>query len=124
MKKITEYIVQINSLNCDKQCNYVKNKLLSIEICNITDIMFFKKIQVILEKLPIYLKEMDIEINQEGNHLFNFFHWLDDRSFFIDDKAIRGFIKVTYIKLSDNMYQIDVLVKKSPIPIISYINVN
>ena len=86
--------------------------------------MFFKKVQVILEKLPIYLKEMDIEINQEGNHLFNFFHWLDDRSFFIDDKAIRGFIKVTYIKLSDNMYQIDVLVKKSPIPIISYINVN
>ena len=124
MKKITEYIVQINSLNCDKQCNYVKNKLLSIEICNITDIMFFKKVQVILEKLPIYLKEMDIEINQEGNHLFNFFHWLDDRSCFIDDKAIRGFIKVTYIKLSDNMYQIDVLVKKSPIPIISYINVN
>ena len=106
MKKITEYIVQINSLNCDKQCNYVKNKLLSIEICNITDIMFFKKIQVILEKLPIYLKEMDIEINQEGNHLFNFFHWLDDRSCFIDDKAIRGFIKVTYIKLSDNMYVI------------------
>ena len=124
MKKITEYIVQINSLNCDKQCNYVKNKLLSIEICNIADIMFFKKVQVILEKLPIYLKEMDIEINQEGNHLFNFFHWLDDRSCFIDDKAIRGFIKVTYIKLSDNMYQIDVLVKKSPIPIISYINVN
>ena len=124
MKKITEYIVQINSLNCDKQCNYVKNKLLSIEICNITDIMFFKKVQVILEKLPIYLKEMDIEINQEGNHLFNFFHWLDDRSYFIDDKPIRGFIKVTYIKLSDNMYQIDVLVKKSPIPIISYINVN
>ena len=124
MKKITEYIVQINSLNCDKQCNYVKNKLLSIEICNITDIMFFKKVQVILEKLPIYLKEMDIEINQEGNHLFNFFHWKDDRSYFIDDKPIRGFIKVTYIKLSDNMYQIDVLVKKSPIPIISYINVN
>ena len=99
-------------------------KLLSIEICNITDIMFFKKVEVILEKLPIYLKGMDIEINQEGNHLFNFFHWLDDRSYFIDDKAIRGFIKVTYIKLSDNMYQIDVLVKKSPIPIISYINVN
>ena len=124
MNKITEYIVQINSLNCDKQCKYVKNKLLSIEIWNITDIMFFKKVEVILEKLPIYLKEMDIEINQEGNHLFNFFHWLDDRSYFIDDKAIRGFIKVTYIKLSDNMYQIDVLVKKSAIPIISYINVN
>ena len=41
-----------------------------------------------------------------------------------DDKVIRGFIKVNYVKLSDNMYQVDVSVKKSPIPIISYINTN
>ena len=124
MNKITEYIVQINSLNYNKQCKYLKNKLLSIDICNITDITFFEKVQVILKKLPIYLKEIDIEINQEGNHLFNFFHELDNRSYFIDNKEIKGFIKVNYIKLSDNIYQTDVIVKKSPIPIISYINVN
>ena len=86
--------------------------------------MFFKKVQVILKKLPIYLKGIDIEINQEGNRLFNFFHELDDRSYFKDSEKIRGFIKVNYIKLSDNIYQIDVIVKKSPIAIISYINVN
>ena len=40
--------------------------------------MFLKKLQVILKKLPIYLKEIDSEINQEGNYLFNFFHGLDD----------------------------------------------
>ena len=124
MNKITEYIVQINSLNYDKQCKYLKNKLLSIDICNITDITFFEKVQVILKKLPIYLKEIDIEINQEGNHLFNFFHGLDDRVYFKDSVKIRGFIKVIYIKLSDNIYQIYAIVKKSPIPIISYINVN
>ena len=124
MNKITEYIVQINSLNYNKQCKYLKTKLLSIDICNITDITFFEKVQVILKKLPIYLKEIDIEINQEGNHLFNFFHELDDRSYFKDSEKIRGFIKVNYIKLSDNIYQTDVIVKKSPIPIISYINVN
>ena len=124
MSKITEYIVQINSLNYNKQCKYVKNKLLSIDFCDITHIMFFKKVQVILKKLPIYLKEIDIEINQEGNHLFNFFHELDDRSYFIDNKDIEGLIRVNYIKLSDNIYQTDVIVKKSPIPIISYINVN
>ena len=45
----------------------IKNKLLSIDFCDITYIMFFKKVQVILKKLPIYLKEIDIEINQEGN---------------------------------------------------------
>ena len=124
MKKITEYIVQINSLNYNKQCKYLKTKLLSIDICNITDITFFEKVQVILKKLPIYLKEIDIEIKQEGNHLFNFFHGLDDRGYFKDSVKIRGFIKVNFIKLSDNIYQIDVIVKKSPIPIISYINVN
>ena len=124
MNKITEYIVEINSFNYNKQYKYVKNKLLSIDICNITDIMFFEKVQVILKKLPIYLKEIDIEINQEGNHLFNFFHGLDDRGYFKDSEKIRGFIKVNFIKLSDNIYQIDVIVKKSPIPIISYINVN
>ena len=124
MNKITEYIVQIKSLNYNKQCKYVKNKLLSIDFCDITHIMFFKKVQVILKKLPIYLKEIDIEINQEGNHLFNFFHELDDRSYFTDSKDIREFIRVNYIKLSDHIYQITVLVKHSPIPIISYINVN
>ena len=124
MNKITKYIVQINSLNYNKQCKYVKNKLLSIDFCDITHIMFFKKVQVILKKLPIYLKEIDIEINQEGNHLFNFFHELDDRSYFVDNKDIKGFIRVNYIKLSGNIYQINVIVKKSPIPIISYINVN
>ena len=86
--------------------------------------MFFKKLQVILQKLSIYLTEINITINQEGNHLFNFYHELDDRSYFIDSKDIRRFIRVNYIKLSDNIYQITVLVKNSPIPIISYINVN
>ena len=122
MNKITEYIIQINGLNYNKQCKYVKNKL-SIDFCNITHFMFFKKVQAISKKLPIYLKEIDIQINQGGNHLFNFFHELDDRSYFIDDKSTKGFIEVNYIKLSDDLYQICVLVKKSPIPIISYINV-
>ena len=123
MNKITEYIVQIKSLNYNKQCKYVKNKLLSIDFCDITH-MFFKKLQVIFEKPPVYLKKIDIEINQAGNHLFNFFHELDDRSYFTDSKDIREFIRVNYIKLSDHIYQITVLVKHSPIPIISYINVN
>ena len=42
MNKITEYIIQINSLNYNKQFKYVKNKLLSIENCDITD-MFLKR---------------------------------------------------------------------------------
>ena len=112
MNKITEYIVQINSLNYNKQCKNVKNKLLSIENCAITDMMFFKKLQIILKKLPIFLKEIHIEFNQNGYHLFNFFYELDDRSYFKEEESIKSYIKVNHIKLSDNMYQIDVKVKK------------
>ena len=42
MNKITEYIVQINTLNYNKQCKYVKNKLLSLDICDATHILFLK----------------------------------------------------------------------------------
>ena len=93
MNKITEYIVQINSLNYNKQCKYVKNKLLSIDFGHITHIMFFKKLQVILQKLPIYLTEIGITVNQEGNHLFNFFHELDDRSYFIVVNILEGLLE-------------------------------
>ena len=124
MDKITEYIVQINCLNYNNQCKYVKKKLLSADFCDINYIKFFKKLQVILQKLPVYLTEIDIKINEERNHLFNFFYELDDRSYFKDSKDIKGFIRVNHIKLSNNLYQISVAVKNTPIPVISYININ
>ena len=80
--------------------------------------MFFKKLQVILHKLPVYLSETDININEEVNNLFNFFFGLDDTSYFIDT---RGFVAVNYIKLSNNTYQISVTVRNVRIPLISYI---
>ena len=97
---------------------------MTIDFCDITDIMLSKKLQIRLKILRIYLKEIHVEINQKGYHLFKFFYELDDKSYFIDGKVNSDFIKVNYTKLSDNTYQIDVSVKKSPIPIISYINVN
>ena len=80
--------------------------------------MFFKKLQVILHKLPVYLSETDININEEVNNLFNFFFGLDDTSYFIDT---RGFVAVNYIKLSNNTYQISVTVRNVRILLISYI---
>ena len=124
MDKTTKYIVQINCLNYNNQCKYVKKKLLSVDFRDINRIKFFKKLQVILQKLPVYLTEIDIKINEEGNHLFNFFYELDDRSYFKNSKDIEGFIRVNYIKLSNNLYQISVAVKNTPIPVISYININ
>ena len=77
-----------------------------------------------MQELPVYLKDINIKINESDNNLFNFFYDLDDRSYFKDSKDVRGFIRVNYIKLSNNIYQISVAVKNTPIPIISYININ
>ena len=77
-----------------------------------------------MQELPVYLKDINIKINESDNNLFNFFYDLDDRSYFKDSKDIRGFIRLNYIKLSNNIYQINVAVKNTPIPIISYININ
>ena len=77
-----------------------------------------------MQELPVYLKDINIKINEGDNNLFNFFYDLDDRSYFKDSKDIRGFIRVNYIKLSNNIYQINVAVKNTPISIISYININ
>ena len=46
--------------------------------------MFFKKLQAMLQKLPVYVKEIDVNINEEANSLFKFFCELDDRSYFKD----------------------------------------
>ena len=83
--------------------------------------MFFKKLQIILQKLPHYLKDIEIKINERGDSLFNFFFKLDDRSYFKDDDDINGFVRVDYIKVSNNIYQIHAVVKNSPISVISYI---
>ena len=123
MNKIRQHIIQINCLNYNRQCNYIKKKLLSVDFHDIDHIMFLKKLQIILQELPVYLKDINIKINEGDNNLFNFFYDLDDRSYFKDSKDIRGFIRVNYIKLSNNIYQINVAVKNTPISIISYINI-
>ena len=121
MNKITQYIIDVNTLNYNEQCKYIKKKLLSSIIDDIQHIMFFKKLQIILQKLPHYLKDIEIKINERGDSLFNFFFKLDDRSYFKDDDDINGFVRVDYIKVSNNIYQIHAVVKNSPISIISYI---
>ena len=63
MNKLIEYIIQINTLNYSKQCEYIKNKLLSINIYDISYIMLFKKVDVIFKKLPDYLKDINTGIN-------------------------------------------------------------
>ena len=51
MYDITEYILQIRCLNHNNLKEYLGNKLLSIDPCDITHTVFFKKLYVIFTML-------------------------------------------------------------------------
>ena len=120
MSQITEYIIQINSLNYNKQCRYVKNKLLSLDTSDISRTLFFKKLHVILHNLPYYSEELDIKIDEKGQRWFTFWDELHDDSYIHDNN---GVIRLKCIKLTSNIYQIRVPVKNTPIPKIPYIHI-
>ena len=121
MSQITNYIIQINSLNYNKQYKYIKNKLLSVDSCDISCIVFFKKLHVILHRLPGYLAEFNDEIDEKKHRWFNFWDELHDDSYFDDNRSI---MRLKTIKLTNNIYQISVPVKNTPLPVISYIKIN
>ena len=118
MTQITECIAQINTPNYNDQCKYIKKKLLSVISCDISRIIFFKKLHVILYNLPYYLSGLDIKINEKKQLWINFWDELHDDSYFNDDK---GIIQIKCVKLTNNMYQIKVPVINTAIPITSYI---
>ena len=121
MSQITEYIAQINTRNCNSQCIYIKKKFLSVNSCDISRIIFFKKLHLKLYNLPCYLVGLDIKINEKKQLWFNVWDELHDDAYFNDDK---GIIQIKCVKLTDNIYQTSVPVINTPIPIISYVNVN
>ena len=69
MDEIIENILRINCLSYNKQCEYVKNKLLSLDPLDITHAVFFKKLLVILQKLPKRLEKLNLIIG-EGDETF------------------------------------------------------
>ena len=69
MDEIKKYIEKINSLNFRGQCWYVKNKLLSFKTNDVTYTLFFKKLYILLDNLPWYLKETNIEIDVRNQFL-------------------------------------------------------
>ena len=62
MEEINKHIKKINSLSYNAQCKHVKTKLLSFKTKDVPYTMFFKKLYILLDKLPWDLKKANIEI--------------------------------------------------------------
>ena len=108
MNQIIEYIVQINTLNYNSQCIYTNKKLLSHDTYDVRHTIFFKKLHVILHKIPNYLSQLDDKIGDKDFFLFNFWDELQDNTYFDD---IKKDIQIKYVKSTDNTYQISIPVK-------------
>ena len=98
MDEIKKYIEKINSLNFRGQCRYVKNKLLSFKTNDVRYTLFFKKLYILLDNLPWYLKETNIEIDVREERLINFWWDLGEDNYFYDGM---GYIQIECIKLPD-----------------------
>ena len=81
MNQTIEYIVQINTLNYNSQCIYKKRKLLSHDTYDIRHTIFFKKLHVILHKIPNYLSQLDDKIGDKDFFWFDFCDELQDNLF-------------------------------------------
>ena len=98
MDLLYDNILEFKILNYNDQCKYVINKLLSIKSYDITHTVFYKTLFIILSKLAKKLKESNHKIGDKDNCFFNF--WSD----FEDFLDVRGFIKLDYVKLSNDKY--------------------
>ena len=81
MNQIIEYIVQINTSDYNSQCIYTKRKLLSHDTFDIRHIIFFKKLHVILYKIPDYLSQLYNKIGDKDFFLFKFWDELQDSTY-------------------------------------------
>ena len=84
MSQVTEDVVQINTRNYHSQCKHIKKKLLSVDTCDTSYITFFKKLHVILHKLPAYFTEFEDKIDEQGQRWINFWDELHGDSYFVD----------------------------------------
>ena len=110
MDEIKKCIEKINSLNFRGQCRYVKNKLLSFKTNDVPYTLFFKKLYILLDNLPWYLKETNIEIGVRKELLINFWRGLEVDKYSYDDM---GYVQIECIKLPDSIYFIGIPVKNT-----------
>ena len=110
MDEIKKCIEKINSLNYRGQCRYVKNKLLSFKSNDVPYTLFFKKLYILLDNLPWYLKETNIEIGVRNEFLINFWRGLEDDNYFYDGM---GYVQIECIKLPESIYFIGIPVKNT-----------
>ena len=61
METISKYVKKVNALNYNAQCKHVRSKLLSTKHKDIAHTLFFKKLYLLLDDLPRWLRETNLD---------------------------------------------------------------
>ena len=119
MDYLEEFVVNFNKLTYDNQCDYINNKLLSLDLYEIQFIMFFKKSQVLFNELPNHIKDIS---KDNKRYIYNFEGVLADGKGCFN--VTRGFIHITYKMLTSNVYSVKIPIKESKLYLKTYVDIN
>ena len=108
MNKVNENILKIKCLDYNKECIYLANKLLSYNLIDITHTIFFKRLYVLLKRLPEFLKEFNDKTGTDVDIIFNLWSNFEDKIYFYENK---GYIRLKYVRLTKDSYMIKIPTK-------------
>ena len=113
------FVEGFNCLTYNKQCEYIQNKLLSLDLYEIKYITFFKKLHVLYTDLPSHLNKISKD-NKSYMYNFNGVLGNNDGYFCIT----RGFIHIKYKRLIDNIYSVKIPIRNAKMYLRTYIDIN
>ena len=95
MDYLTTLCDEINRLNYYNQCEYIKNKLLSLDLYDIQYILFFKKLHVLFDDLHGHIKKIS---RDDWRDIYNFSIELADYDGYFNET--RGYIHINFEKIT------------------------
>ena len=115
MDYLTNFYKEFNNLNYNRQCEYIKYKLLSLDLYDIQYILFFKKLHVLFDDLPGHIKKIG---RDDRRYICNFsIELADDGGYF---NETRGCIHINYEKLTNNIYFVKIPIENNKLYIHTY----
>ena len=107
MNYLENFIKKFYNLTYKEHCKCIENKLLSFDLYEIQFIIFFKNLHVLLNELPGHINKISKE---NKRYIYNFSGVLENNDGYFC--VTRGFVHINYKRLPDNIYSVQIPIKK------------
>ena len=119
MDYLINFCEEFNCYTYNRQCKFIKNKLLSLDLNDMQYIMFFKKLHVLFNDLPSHIKKIS---RDNRRYIYNFDSVLVGNNSYFNET--RGYIHIDYTKLSNNIYFIKIPIENNKLCVHTHIDIN